>query len=141
MTKSKKPAKPVKKPAAKAAASKAAPAKKSAKPAPKPAKAALKAVKAKAPAKPVVKAKPAKVEKLTKAQLAMLGKLSSREAVSRDSAMPLKTSQGKTAGFLAKRGLVALDLHTSTLRQIAWLTAAGSKLASDAAATLQSFVV
>ena len=75
---SKKPAKPIKKPAAKAAASKSAPAKKA------PAKhSAVKAVKgkqvkhAKPPAKAAAahaKAKPAKVEKLTKAQLAQLAK-------------------------------------------------------------------
>ena len=75
---SKKPAKPIKKPAAKAAASKSAPAKKA------PAKhSAVKAVKGKPvkhvkpPAKAAAahaKAKPAKVEKLTKAQLAQLAK-------------------------------------------------------------------
>jgi RNA polymerase primary sigma factor len=75
VTKPKKPVKPLKKPAAKAAASKAAPAKKSAKPAAKPVKAAAKTVAkpaAKAPAKAAVKTpvKPAKVEKLTKAQIA-----------------------------------------------------------------------
>jgi RNA polymerase primary sigma factor len=69
---SKKPAKPIKKPAAKAAASKSAPAKKS------PAKTALKGKPAKS-AKPVPKAakapaKPVKVEKLTKAQLAAQAK-------------------------------------------------------------------
>jgi RNA polymerase primary sigma factor len=79
---SKKPAKPLKKPAAKAAASKGAPAKKapakaghhakSAKPAAKPVK-AVKPV-AKAAAKADTHKKPAKVEKLTKAQLAAKAK-------------------------------------------------------------------
>ena len=76
---SKKSAKPVKKPAAKAAASKASPAKK----APVKAKPVVKAAAhKKIPAKPVAKAsakaeahkKPAKVEKLTKAQLAAKAK-------------------------------------------------------------------
>jgi hypothetical protein len=80
------------------------------------------------------------IHHLTGPQRAMLGSLCQRAAVSRDSAIPLRTSQGKTAGVLAKRGLVALDLHNSTLRQIAWLTAAGSKLASETATTVQSII-
>ena len=85
----KKSAKPVKKPAAKAAASKASPAKKApVKPVAKPAKAAAKpaAKAAKVAPKPAVKAsaKPAKpvekVEKLTKAQLAIKAKEDAKKA-------------------------------------------------------------
>jgi len=78
---------------------------------------------------------------LTQPQLAMLASLLERQAHSKDRAIPLKTWQGRTAAILARRGLVALDLHKSTLRQVAWLTATGAKLATDAAAlTVQSII-
>lgn len=78
---------------------------------------------------------------LTPPQLAMLASLHESEAKSKDSAVPLRTWQGKTAGVLARRGLIALDLHRSTLRQIAWLTIAGTRMVTETAAlTVQSLI-
>jgi hypothetical protein len=78
---------------------------------------------------------------LTRSQQQFLLDLYENEATSREASHPLKSRHGETAKILARRRLVALDISNTTLRHVVWLTAAGTRIASECMTTLGAAVV
>ena len=78
---------------------------------------------------------------LTKPQQQFLVDLYAKQALSREASLALKTKHGETASVLARRRLVSLDVSNPTLRHVVWLTAAGTRLASEFLTTVGASVV
>lgn len=78
---------------------------------------------------------------LSKTQQQFLIDLYRNEALSREASRAFKSRYVETASILARRGLVSLDISRSTLRHVAWLTAAGARLAGESLSAIGNSVV
>ena len=74
-----------------------------------------------------------KAAELTPAQVALLSGLYEiqQPATASNSALPLKARHKKVAGYLARHGLVKIDISRTTMRQMIWLSAAGLRLIEE----------